>query len=145
MASWRWLAVLWVGTLAVVSASADARSDQVKKLKGTWVVTSAAQDGKPLAEMKDTQITIVEKELTIKSKGGAELSIPFKVDPTKEPNAIDLRLVGGDGWLRINVDMKGIYELDRDTLKLCFGWDDQPRPTEFSDKGAVLMVLKRQK
>jgi hypothetical protein len=33
--------------------------------------------------------------------------------------------------------------LDGDNLKLCIGSDDKRRPTEFSDKGAALIVLKR--
>ncbi len=144
MATWSRTVVLGVATLAVVGAGADAPSDAVKQLKGTWVVTSAARDGKALVDMKDARMTIAEKELTITGKDGVGLSIPFQVDPTRKPNAIDLRLVGGDGWLRIDVAMKGIYELDRDHLTLCLGSDDA-RPTAFGDRGAALIVLKRQR
>jgi hypothetical protein len=49
--------------------------------------------------MSNTRITIAGKELTIKGKDGVEPSVPFTVDPTKKPNAMDLRLVGGGGWL----------------------------------------------
>lgn len=143
MASWCSLAVFWIGALAVVGAGEDAPSDEVKKLEGTWVVTSATQDGKALVEMKDAQMTFTAKELTIQSKFVGKLNLPIKVDPTEKPNAIDLRFPGGEGWLRIDGVRKGIYELDRDNLKLCI--TDDKRPTKFSDKGAALIVLKRQK
>lgn len=149
MASWRWIGVLWGGVLAVAGVCADAPSDEVKKFEGTWVVTSATRDGKTLVDIKDAQMTVAGKKLTIKSKDGKEQEFPFeqrfpfKVDPTKKPKEIDIRFLEAGGWFTSNVDIKGIYELDRDILKLCIGAQDK-RPTEFSDKGSSLIVLKRQ-
>lgn len=148
MASWRWLGVLWVGVLGVAGVCAGTPPDEVKKLEGTWVVTSATRDGKAWVDLKE--MTFAGKELTLKSKDGKEQGfpfeqrLPFKVDPTRTPKAIDLRILSAGGWFTSNVDIKGIYELDRDTLKLCLGAQDK-RPTEFSDKGSSLIVLKRQK
>jgi uncharacterized protein (TIGR03067 family) len=94
--------------------------------------------------MKDARMTITAKELTIQGRDGSMFSLPFTVDPTKKPKAIDFRLGGGDGWLKISGNFKGIYELDGDSLKLCIGSGDE-RPAKFSDQGAALIVLKRQK
>src|SRR5262249_52638914 len=66
--------------------------------------------------------------------------VQFRVDSTKKPKQIDF----GEG-------AQGIYELDGDTLKLC--WDQQAksngRPTKFAhdkDKPTVhYSVLKREK
>jgi hypothetical protein len=42
--------------------------------------------------------------------------------------------------------MKGIYSLEGDTLKICFGKDETERPKELTSKnGQTLLVLKRAK
>jgi uncharacterized protein (TIGR03067 family) len=144
MATWRWLAALWIVSLVVGATRADGPPDAVKELQKTWVVTSATRDGKALEDMTDATIAIGPKEMTLQARDGTKLTWPFTVDPARKPHAIDFRLEGGEGWLRINGTYKGIYELDGDSLKLCVGSGDE-RPTKFSDKGAALVVLKRQK
>lgn len=141
MASLRWLAVLGVACGLTAGLAADEKSDEAKKLEGTWLVTSATMDGKARDEMKDGQITIAGDKLTIKPKGGKEMKHTFKVDPSKKPKTMDLKLVE-------NVPNAApglvIYELDGDTLKLVIGPPDK-RPTEFTDKGHPLITLKRKK
>ena len=115
-----------------VVACAGAPSDEVKRLEGTWLTTSATRDRKPLADMKGALVIIAAKEVTIQGKDGSKLTLPFKVGPTKKPS--DFPLVGGDGWLKINGPFKGIYELSGDSLKLCIGSDDK-RPTSSASRG----------
>jgi uncharacterized protein (TIGR03067 family) len=143
MASWRWVGALWVGVLPVAGVCAGAPADPGKELEGRWVVTAATRDGKALPNMIGGSLRFAGKELTLKDKKGLELTVPFKMDPAREPKTIDFWRVSDGGWLPINMDFRGIYAWDRGKLKLCLRQDK--RPTDFSDKGAILLVLKREK
>lgn len=142
--SWWWLGILWLGLLPVAGVCAEEPNDAVTELEGSWVITSATRDGKALDNENggQMQMTFAGKDLTIKEKNGIELIVPFKVDPTSKPKAIEFRHISG-GWLPINLAFQGIYELDRNKLKLCLG--EGKRPTEFSDRDAIVIVLKRNK
>jgi uncharacterized protein (TIGR03067 family) len=94
--------------------------------------------------VKGARLTFAGGTLTMKDRNGEGLELPFKVDPAKEPKAIDFPLGGGGGWLNLPATLKGIYRLDGDTLTLCISSGDD-RPAAFSDKGATLIVLKRNK
>jgi uncharacterized protein (TIGR03067 family) len=80
---------------------------------------------------------------------GDQTVVEWKVktlDPTKTPKAIDFEITSGTYK---GVVYLGIYELDGDTLRICFAMPDRPvRPTEFTaGKGSVraLSELKREK
>ena len=120
---------------------ADGPSDEAKKLEGTWLVTTATFDGKALDDMKDGQIVFAAEKLSIKPKDGKEQKFTFKVDPAKKPKTMDLAFVE-----KVPNAAPGlvIYDLDGDTLKLVVGQPNK-RPTEFTDKGHPLIVLKRKK
>lgn len=64
----------------------------------------------------------------------------YKLDPTKDPKAIDLTHTLGKEQGKVRL---GIYLLDGDDLKMCV---DDERPTEFAtrpESGRALIVLKR--
>jgi len=69
-----------------------------------------------------------------------------KIDPTQNPKTIDIEVTAG---AYKGVVYLGIYELDGDTLRICFALPDKPeRPTEFSAaKGSIraLSEFKREK
>ncbi len=69
------------------------------------------------------------------------------VDPTKSPKEIDYQLTMSDDGQKKSI--RGIYEFDGDTLKVCASYDNAiDRPTSFiSRPGTVssLIVFKRQK
>ena len=72
--------------------------------------------------------------------------LTFKLDPAKEPKAIDFTTAAGpDKGKRI----KGIYQLEDDTLKVCFNpKKDGERPTAFATKAESsvrLNTFKREK
>lgn len=141
MASLRWWLVLGLACGSTASLAADDKSDEAKKLEGTWVVTSATFNGKALDEMKDGRITITGDTLTIKPKDGKEIKHTFKVDPSKKPKTMDLVLGKKEPNAAPGLM---IYDLDGETLKLAIGPPDK-RPTELTDKGHPLVMLKREK
>jgi uncharacterized protein (TIGR03067 family) len=141
MASLRWLVVLGAACVLTAGLAADNKSDEAKKLEGTWVVTSATLDGKVLDDLKNGQIMIAGDKLTIKGSDGKELKHSFKVDPSKKPKTMDLAFVEK---VANAAPSSVIYDLDGDTLKLVLGQPGK-RPAEFTDEGRPLVTLKRKK
>ncbi len=109
------------------------------KLQGTWTITSAERAGEAKDGHKGRKFIIASDKM--KLAGEAEEGF-FTLDPFRKPKAIDLA--------RNENIQPGIYELEGDTLKLC--WDESKRgkrPTHFATNEAgrelVLWVLKRDK
>jgi uncharacterized protein (TIGR03067 family) len=141
MASLRWLVFFVVAGVVAVGVRAADNSKEVKKLEGTWVVTSATFNGKAMDELKEGLMTIAGDKLTTKGKDGKEFKQTFKVDPTKKPKTMDLKDVEKLPSTRPGLV---IYDLDGDTLRLVLGPPNK-RPTEFADKGHPLITFKRKK
>lgn len=75
----------------------------------------------------------------------AHIKGSFKLDPTKKPKTIDMTFPAA---LDAKEDQKvlGIYELEGDTLRLCYGPDRGKRPTELNSKAGSkrsVIVFKR--
>jgi uncharacterized protein (TIGR03067 family) len=135
-------------TAALAAVAADAPKDEANKkdlarVQGVWKVASATHGGKdaPPETVERMQLTFDGNKVTA-SDGNKEEPATFELDATKKPAMIDI------------VDKKNerviqaIYEIDGDTLKVCFGRPGEGRPKEFSSKPdttTVLMVLKRAK
>ena len=114
-------------------------------MQGTWNLVSAMQDGKALPEDKVKQTTIVIKGGTFRFPGLAEDATSragtFKLDPTKKPKEMESTSTEKEVML-------GIYELERDSYKVCFAPVGKPRPIEFAStpgSGQILQVWERQK
>ena len=114
-------------------------------MQGTWVLVSAMQDGNPLADDKVKQTTIVIKGDTFRFPGLAEdvtaRAGTFTLDATKKPKEMDSTSSEKETML-------GIYELERDSYKVCFAPAGKPRPTEFASipgSGQILQVWHRHK
>jgi uncharacterized protein (TIGR03067 family) len=137
MRSWLWLVVSGVACVGVVVATADLAADDAKILEGTWVVESTSRDKELAMPWKGGQFVFGRDQVTLKLPHEKELTFPFTVDAAKEPKAMDFAPPKKQApWLMI-------YELDGNSLKLCIEHDK--RPTEFSDKKGLVVVLKRKK
>jgi uncharacterized protein (TIGR03067 family) len=67
----------------------------------------------------------------------------YHLSPAKTPKSIDFTPTAGPDKGK---PLPGIYELDGDDLKICFGKVGGPRPSGFTTaagSGHVLVVLKR--
>jgi uncharacterized protein (TIGR03067 family) len=138
-----------VFSLAIIMSSpgAGGKTDD-KLIQGTWVVDpgtyAEVKDEKARKEAlqasKSVRIIFDGERCIMKHPPGNEEQVFFRLDSTKKPKQIDF----GEG-------AKGVYELEGDTLKLC--WDQQAktngRPTKFSlrqEKDSVnYFILKREK
>jgi RNA polymerase sigma factor (sigma-70 family) len=127
--------------------SARAEDKEAKALDGEWTVARAEQSGKQLPddEIKKMKVTIKDGTITIDT-GGRQEAVAVTVDATTKPKGIHLRpLKLNDGQM-----VMGIFELDGDELKICWGGGTKPggRPEEFKttkEGGGRLLVLKRAK
>jgi len=84
-------------------------------------------------------------ETTTTMGGQMFLKAKITLDPSKKPKTIDYQMT--DGFTKGKKQL-GIYEVDGDTFKSCFGKPDAERPTDFTSKpgdGRTLSVWKREK
>ena len=77
--------------------------------------------------------------------GQVFIKAKITIDPSKKPKTIDYQMTGGftEGKKQL-----GIYEVDSEILKSCFGKPGAERPTDFTSQpgaGRTLSVWKRAK
>lgn len=113
--------------------------------EGVWSYESQVVDGeaRPAEFLAPMTITYQGDRWTLKRGDEVYSAGTQKVDPTKSPKAIDVTVTDGK---RKGETLRGIYELDGDTLKTCFAPEGKGRPTAFESKagsGAYLSVQKR--
>jgi uncharacterized protein (TIGR03067 family) len=136
---------LMVGPLVF---AADRKGEKVKDeelIVGTWkAVEMDAGTGKSFTpeEMENQGIALRDGKLVATVDGGKGATVEYRIDPSARPRTFD---VVGKDWKTL-----AIYDLDGDTLKLCYNLSgsEKDRPTEFKGdekKKHLLVVLKRVK
>jgi uncharacterized protein (TIGR03067 family) len=134
-------AVLAAGLLLLTHAAAGpADPKDARNIQGTWMAVSLESGGKTIKPPEEMKLRITAD----------------KLEPVGKDDPAAYKL-GTDGKLRTiditpdkNKDktMLGLYELDGDTLKLCFsqGPERLTRPKELTSQGDyAIMTLKRVK
>jgi uncharacterized protein (TIGR03067 family) len=141
-------AVVAAGVLvAADTPKGDAVKEELAKFQGGWQLVSGVINGNPIPDDDAKQIERkFDGDKFEAKKGGMTLTKgTVKIDPTKKPKAVDVQLSQSDGG---EVTLKGIYELDGDTMKTCLAPPDHDRPTDFTSKegsGLMSYVWKRAK
>jgi uncharacterized protein (TIGR03067 family) len=128
----------------------DASAKELKALAGTWRPISAENNGYKTSgeDLKgDLWIRDADGKWTLRRGGKTVVEWAAKnIDATKNPKTVDIEITAG---AYKGVVYLGIYELDGDTLRICFALPDRAvRPTEFSaSKGTIraLTEFKREK
>jgi uncharacterized protein (TIGR03067 family) len=134
--------VILVFWLPARAWSADAKEDS-KKMEGTWLPIEAELGGQKFPDevLKTIKLTLGDGSYTVNviDKG------TVKLEPTKKPKAMDI--VGTEGPNK-GKTIPAIYELQGDTLRICYDLSGKNRPTEFKtekDSKQFLVSYKREK
>lgn len=118
---------------AVRSEASPVVKADLARLQGEWSMVSGVADGYviPDAMLKNSQRTCQDDVTTVMLGGQLILKAKFTLDPTKTPKTVDYAVIDGPTKGKKHL---GIYALDGDTVKFCFGDPDGARPTEFASK-----------
>src|ERR1051326_1611407 len=110
-------------------AQDDASKKDLAKLQGVWRFESM-EGGFPgdATAFKDLKLTFKGNTASHAGAGGKTEEATFKLDATKKPKHIDFMPLSEPGKGKT---MKGIYDIDGDTLKICGAGENEERPTEF--------------
>lgn len=134
-----------IGTPVVLAAEPEAALQaELQRLQGTWVYESYTIDGKAEdAEKLKTRTFLVGADaFLVRQDGKIATAGNLKLDLEKTPKSFD----GEVRRDRKGEPFLGIYELDKDTLKLCYDLTGKERPKEFKSaekSGLIHAVLKR--
>jgi len=133
--------LLLVALLAGVDGAGDANDAAL--LKGSWRVVATEFNGKALPEesLRDRKIVFEGDRMLVYVGEEKKRTLTFRLDPKQKPKHIDLTQPDKDR------SAQGIYALEKDELKLCYGEPGDPRPTTFASpegKKVFLLVLRRE-
>jgi uncharacterized protein (TIGR03067 family) len=133
--------------LTVAAPGPKETAKPAPKLEGEWVVEKF--EGPKEADPRGSiTLRFMENRISIfEPKREKPEEADYTVDQTKKPAHIDIR-PGQPGQAKNELVVYGIFTIDGDTLKLCFGKDGADRPTELKgdiEKGIMLITLKRVK
>jgi uncharacterized protein (TIGR03067 family) len=130
--------VLTILVVGLFLAADDPKKGDTKKgdlgaLQGSWQCIAGENDGEPAAadDVKTYQLIVKDDIYTIKMKGKEVEQGTLKLDPTKKPKTIDVKITVGEDKGKSQL---GIYELDKDSFKVCFAQPGKERPKELTSK-----------
>jgi RNA polymerase sigma-70 factor (ECF subfamily) len=116
---------------------------ELKKFQGNWVDIYAEKAGKKQEEVGDHELKFDGETFGVADHGRVQEKGTFKLDPSKNPKEIDLRIRDRNDEEKTGL---GIYTWDGENLKFCWGEPGgEKRPTDFTTRdGGVLVIVKRQ-
>ena len=126
-----------------LAVAGTTRADDQKDIQGTWKIEKALRGGEEMPTEESAKVTLEFKDdKVIVHDPKRDEPATFKLDGTTKPKNITIKPEKKDQ------EVFGIYELNGDTLKVCFTKEGGARPKEFESKAGsemMLFVLKREK
>jgi uncharacterized protein (TIGR03067 family) len=138
-----------VALVVVLSFSLAAWSDDAKDgdaLEGAWLPATAEFAGNTFPdEVRKTMKLVIKGDKFSVSVGKVVDQGTIKLDASAKPKKMETVCTDGPNKGRT---FPAIYELDRDTLKICYNLSGKSHPTEFKTKEGsqlFLVTYKREK
>jgi uncharacterized protein (TIGR03067 family) len=129
--------------IAMILFTAAARSQDAagerKLLQGAWLPTAAEVSENPFDEATLKMMKLVlEGDKYAVTVGMSIDKGTTRIDPAARPKTMDI--IGADGPNKGKTFL-AIYELNGDTLRVCYDLTGKVRPTEFKTKKGELLFL----
>ena len=118
---------------------ADKSADDAKAVQGTWKPIRAELAGQPLSDalLKTISLTLNNGQYEV-LVGGAPDKGTYTLDSTTKPKSITITGTAGPNRGKT---FPAIYELNGDTLRICYDLSGAKRPTEFKSVAGTKLYL----
>jgi uncharacterized protein (TIGR03067 family) len=141
------MTALLVLAAALFGPADDPAKSDLDKLQGTWVLVKMEAEGDEVpAEHFEGRNAVYEgNRLTLREGEDVRRRGIVTLDPSRKPKSMNTW--DRDGPYEDST-VPGIYEVEGDTLRVCFARPNQDRPKEFTTKGGtgfLYCVYKRKK
>ncbi|MFO1512600.1 MAG: TIGR03067 domain-containing protein [Verrucomicrobiota bacterium] len=128
----------------VLAAFAGPKADDTKDIQGTWLPVKAELSGKPMPE------EFLKKIVSLKLDSGKYVVTAesldkgtYTMDAAAKPRTIDITGTEGPN---VGKKIPAIYELNGDTLRICYNLGGDTHPTEFkSPPGTKIFLVTYQR
>jgi uncharacterized protein (TIGR03067 family) len=150
MKTFRNAILVGLATLVISQAwgeDSEATKKDMAQLQGEWSMVTGSADGQPMPEsmLKQMKRVCQGDEVTVTMGAQIFLKAKITIDPSKKPKTMDYQMTEGVTKGKAQL---GIYLVEGDTFKACFGKPGAERPTDFTSKvgdGRTLSVWRRVK
>ena len=129
--------------IATILLSAAARgqdaADERKLLQGTWLPTAAEVSENPFGEATLKIMKLVVEGDKYNATVGISVDLgTIRIDPAAKPKTMDIISTEGPNKGKTFL---AIYELNGDTLRICYDLTGKVRPTEFKTRKGEALFL----
>src|SRR5437667_12271208 len=122
----------------------NAAARDYEMISGTWRLTKAIVDGKPVPEEQLKNTILVTDGDTFRfpqdSGAGTHPAGKFTINPSTDPKQVDSVAMGGPNTGQVTL---GIYQIiDKTHKRACWGPPGGARPTEFESSPGSRRILQ---
>ena len=129
---------------AVTTTLAENKPDDAKAIQGTWLPVKAELSGKPMpAEFLKKIVSLKLDTGKYEVKAESLDKGTYTMDAAAKPKVIDITGTEGPN---VGKKIPAIYELDGDTLRICYNLGGDSHPAEFkSPAGSKIFLVTYQR